>query len=321
MSNKKFFAIGDIHGCAEELEELLAKLPICDQSTVVFLGDYVDRGPDSRNVIDQIIKLQKKCRVVALRGNHESMFIDFLEKPDSSGAALFILNGGGSTLASYSEKEGHFTVPDEHISFLKNCNVFYETQDYFFVHGGVKDRPLSEMSEEKEDVLLWIRDSFLNSDYDWGKVIVHGHTPVNQITVKHNRINMDTACVFGGQLSAIELPSRKVYQVARKKLTEPRVFRDESPQRVAKRFSGAVQVFIVKKKKIYGFETLNYNEFGLLIRETNPTTEPILEMGEVIEGVIGQNPLTQVNFRGQVVRADLKSATPMYGVKMKLVKK
>lgn len=315
---KKYFAVGDVHGCFEELEALIERLPLDSNSVLVFLGDYVDRGPESKSVIDFIIELKKKHRVVALKGNHEAMFLDFIHHPESSGAALFVLNGGSSTLASYSQKEGHFEIPASHIEFLEQCLPYYETEDFFFVHAGVRNRPLREVHLEKEDTLLWIRDAFLKSEYDWGKVIVHGHSPMNEVTIMPNKINVDTGCVFGGRLSAIELPAKKVYQEPKDRPIVPLFLKDARPQRIAHRFQGAVGVFVLKNNQVYGFETLNYNDFGLLMRETAPSVEPLLSVGESISGVIGQDPIKQVAFTGEVVRVDLHGAHPMYGVKIKV---
>lgn len=317
----QIFAIGDVHGCLDELKKLVEKLPLSADSKIVFLGDYIDRGADSSGVIDFIIELGQKYDVVALKGNHEAMFMDFLEHPESTGAALFILNGGGSTLASYSEDEGHFEVPPEHIKFLSKCLTYYESEEHFFVHAGLRNLPLAKVDKQKEETLLWIRDSFLESSYDWGKRIVHGHTPVNQVTIKSNRINLDTGCVYGGCLSSMNVIDGMIYQVPAETSTMPKVMKDARPQRVARRFAGAVEVFVIKNGQIYGFETLNYNEFGLLIREVTPTTEPFLKIGEEINGVIGANTLNQVKFTGTVVRTDPNSAVPLYGVRISVKKR
>ena len=111
------FVIGDVHGCAEELEELLSLLPIDPDSTVIFLGDYIDRGPDSRRVIDLVLSVEKRCSVVALMGNHEEMFAEFLHDPQSAEAARFIYNWGGATLASYALPGGGYKIPKHHLPF------------------------------------------------------------------------------------------------------------------------------------------------------------------------------------------------------------
>ena len=110
----KIFAIGDVHGCADELVELLGNLPLDDQSLVVFLGDLVDRGPKSKEVIDHILKLKEMCQVVAISGNHEAMFLSFLDHPESIESILFIMNGGLATLDSYADEISHhgFSLPN-----------------------------------------------------------------------------------------------------------------------------------------------------------------------------------------------------------------
>jgi serine/threonine protein phosphatase 1 len=161
FSDRKFtriFAIGDIHGCAIELEALLRKIDPMKDDLVVFLGDYIDRGIDSRRVIDIILDLAKRCEVVALKGNHEAMFLDFLEHPESVGAGLFVLNGGFSTLVNYTAPNGAIEIPESHVSFYRDLQLSYETERFFFVHAGIPDQPLSTINAEKhEQNMLWSR--------------------------------------------------------------------------------------------------------------------------------------------------------------------
>ena len=117
------FAIGDIHGCVNELRALLNLLPLTPESTVVFLGDYIDRGGNSKGVIDTIIELRGHCRVVTLKGNHEAMFLDFLDHPGSARAGLFICNGGSATLASYANETGRYELPSEHVAFFSRATA------------------------------------------------------------------------------------------------------------------------------------------------------------------------------------------------------
>ena len=115
------------------------------------------------------------------------------------------------------------------------------------------------------------------------------------------------------------MPAGKIYQISVGRKISPRILKDEAPQRRAKRFTGAVDVFVTKNSSVYAFETLNYNEFGLLMRENHPGAEPLLQRGEVIEGVIGQNPHAQIRFRGEVMRADSRGEAPLYGVKIEIL--
>ncbi len=317
------YAIGDIHGCAQELELLLAKIAPKSDDTVVFLGDYIDRGPDSKGVIDVVISLKKKCHVVALKGNHESLFLDFLESPQSVGAGLFILNGGSTTLASYAGPGGTFEIPESHIKFLYGLKPLYETEDFFFVHAGVPIRALSTIHPKNdEQALLWSRQPFLSSDFKWEKRIVHGHTPVQEPEIKSNRINVDTGAVYNGFLTAVELPTGRFIQVRR----DPSL--DKSPSaikpdgdRVAVRFNGrlTVQVTLPSQDRLF-FETLNYNQFGLLMREAGDHAEsPLLHKGQIIEGMIGSAGPSAIQFQGVVARIETRSQARVYGVSLQRV--
>ncbi len=318
MSHKgSIFAIGDIHGCATELKELINKLPLTDDSEIVFLGDYVDRGPHSNEVIQTIIDLKQTHNVTALLGNHESMMIEFFKDPSSSLAGFFILNGGSATLASYVTHGNDYIVPDSHMEFLKELKLFHETEDYFFVHAGVPDVKLKQMVPEiYYNELLWIRHTFLESSFPWEKIIVHGHTPSVDVEIKKNRINLDTGCVFNGALSAIELPSNKIYQVQAKQEI-PHIYLKEDPQisRVAKRFKGSIPVFIFRDGGYSQFQTLNYNEFGMLILEDTRSSN-ILEVGEILTGKIGHLSAHQIEFTGEVVRHQKRGHEIAYGVRM-----
>ena len=317
LDSEKIFAIGDIHGCAEELESLLSQLPIEKNDTIVFLGDYIDRGPNSKKVIDLILELKKGQNIVCLMGNHESMAIDFIKDPSSAQAGLFIMNGGSATLASYTLTGDHFLIPDEHIAFYQNLELFYETKDYFFVHAGVPNVPLKKINSEEHALeMLWVRSSFHKSKYKWSKTIVHGHTVVDEVEISKKRINLDTGCVFKGKLSAIELPSQKIYQVnARKEIPHVYLKEAQPTPRIATRFTGNIPVFIEGDHGLKAFQTLNYNEFGMLLQDLEAAIARF-EVGEIIKGKIGDARFNQVEFTGQVVRTQQKNETILYGVKM-----
>jgi len=207
----KIFAIGDIHGCLENLEKLLKILPVnWGKDLVIFLGDYIDRGPNPRGVIEKVLELKKLYgeKIITLKGNHEWMFERFLKGIDID---VFLYNGGGMTLKSYYDKKGHLEIPEEHLKFLKELKLYYETEDYIFVHAGL--RPGKELKEQNEEDLLWIRDSFYFSEYKFPKTIVFGHTPFPAPLILDDRIGIDTGCVYGGALTAIELPDKKIYQI------------------------------------------------------------------------------------------------------------
>lgn len=212
----KIFAIGDIHGYILKLDRLMAKIHIdAEKDTLVFIGDYIDRGPDSKGVIDKILDIRKRIKnVVCLLGNHEQMFLNYyLEQRDEG---LFLHNGGLSTLISYGfthEGRKDLNVPDKHMDFFTTLRPYYETDDYIFVHAGL--RPGIPIDRQNIDDLIWIRYEFINSPYDFGKVVIFGHTPLSftEPLTDKNKIGLDTGAVYGGKLTCIELSEMKIYQV------------------------------------------------------------------------------------------------------------
>jgi len=211
-AEEKFFAIGDIHGNLSHLEQLIKKIePALDpqRDTVIFLGDYIDRGPDSKGVVDRILQLRKDLpHVVCLKGNHEAMFLDWILNGENY--ELYLYNGGGATIRSYSQ-EGAFTLPQEHLDFFTSLLLYYETEHYIFVHAGLRGGiPLEE--QDPHD-LIWIRDEFILSPHDFGKIVVFGHTPLQRVFVAPNKIGIDTGAVYGGTLTCLELPAQRFYSV------------------------------------------------------------------------------------------------------------
>lgn len=212
---KKIFAIGDIHGCLTKLQKLMDLLPLDPRrDTLVFLGDYIDRGPDSKGVIDYLLELkQKVANVVFLSGNHEQMFLNYYLH--NKGRELYLLNGGESTIISYGRaglKDGrNMNVPESHLKFFTSLRISYETDDYLFVHAGLKPGVPRE-NQDTED-MLWIRREFTDADEDFGKTVVFGHSSQDEPLLEEHKIGIDTGAVYGGKLTAIELPARKIYQV------------------------------------------------------------------------------------------------------------
>jgi len=213
----KIFAIGDIHGCNDKLDSLIEKLRIDGkEDTVVFVGDYVDRGPDSKEVVDSILGIRKYVEnVICLQGNHEQMFLNYYcERRDEE---LFMHNGGLRTLISYGfMREGraeNLIVPESHMQFFSTLQPFYETDRYIFVHAGL--RPGIPLEQQTMDDLLWIRYDFINSPHDFGKTVIFGHTPISYTAphVEKNKIGIDTGAVFGGKLTCLELPEMILHQV------------------------------------------------------------------------------------------------------------
>ena len=196
-------AIGDIHGCREMLDSLLER---CFRYAgerplrLVFLGDYIDRGPDSRGAIETLIDLQQSLpgRVVCLRGNHEVLLLDALAKDDMG---LWLFNGADTTLASYGV-DHVAALPPDHLVWLAALTTSLDDGRRFFVHAGVDpDRPLNDQSEHD---LVWMREPFLSTRRDYGRLIVHGHTPqrTGKPDLRTWRLNLDTAAVYGGRLTA-----------------------------------------------------------------------------------------------------------------------
>jgi serine/threonine protein phosphatase 1 len=213
MEGERVFVIGDIHGCLEMLKRLLDKIKWCpDQDKLIFLGDYIDRGNDSRGVIEYILKLKNTSSIIqCLMGNHEQLFLEFLDGGDIT---TFLVNGGMATLNSYlieDQKPGELVVPVEHIDFLNSLPKWIELEDHFFVHAGL--RPGVQIQEQAVEDLLWIREPFIYSDYDFGKKVIFGHTPFPEPFIMENKIGLDTGAVYGNKLTCIELPSAKFHSV------------------------------------------------------------------------------------------------------------
>jgi len=308
-SEQHIIAIGDVHGCNQELQRLLGELPLESNTTLVFLGDYIDRGPDSRGVVETIFELRKSHKVVTLMGNHEELLLDFLQNPGSGRAGTFLFNGGGATLASYGSADGHFSIPDEHLEFFNTLDLFYETDDYFFVHAGVPLIPLEEIDPERHrEMMLWMRDPFLKTDYQWSKTVVHGHTAVVEVEFLQNRINLDTGCALGNVLSSMEFPSMTVRQIQKRRVDPESHLRDAGSRRRAIRFEGAIPVFIERGDGQLELETLDHNEFGMLCRDVDPEPAALLEIGEAVRGCIGKDANSAVDFSGTVVRCRREEA-------------
>ncbi len=212
---KKIFAIGDIHGCLEKLSMLMRKMKIDHQNdTVVFIGDYIDRSEFGPEVVDYVIRLQSEYKkVICLMGNHEQMLANYLEGVDED---MYLTNGGRITLHSYGillsddVEERKRKIPVSHRVFFESLLPYYETDDYIFVHAGLK--PGVPLKEQTIDDLLWIRHEFVGSEYDFGKTVVFGHTPLNHPLINKNMIGIDTGAVYGGKLTCVELPEVKIYQ-------------------------------------------------------------------------------------------------------------
>ena len=212
-ASEKIFVIGDIHGCLDMLNRLLEKIPWRPgRDTLIFVGDYIDRGRDPKKVVDLVVDLRKNFpRIHCLKGNHEAMLLDYLAGVNRD---LYLANRGYTTLRSYStvsrDFEGEKILP-EHREFFRSLKPYLEIGDYCFVHAGF--RPGTAMHCQSEEDLLWIREPFISTPYDFGKKVIFGHTPFAEPLVMENKIGIDTGAVFGNKLTCIELPAQRFYSV------------------------------------------------------------------------------------------------------------
>jgi serine/threonine protein phosphatase 1 len=216
-SGSRVYAIGDVHGRADLLQETFSKIdrhrvayPIAN-TLEIMLGDYIDRGPSSFDVIE-LLSMRVRSGTICLKGNHESFLLEFLKDPT-------ILNawqrcGGLETLVSYGLEPSFNLSPEDqeslaasladrlpahHHKFLNALPLSFALGDYFFVHAGV--RPGIALSNQRAEDLLWIREDFLRYEGGFGKVVVHGHTPVSEPEIRNNRINIDTGAYATGNLT------------------------------------------------------------------------------------------------------------------------
>ncbi|WP_129408395.1 metallophosphoesterase family protein [Marinitoga lauensis] len=213
------WAISDIHGMYDHLLKLIQKIPENDK--IIFLGDYIDRGPDSKLVLDLLFKL--KNRAVFLKGNHEDMMIDYLEKSGKYSDGVWFRNGAAYTFRSFNNN-----IEEKYIDFIKALKLYHieeiNGQKYLFVHGGVRYR--INLNEQNKRDLLWIRDDFYmqNKRYE-DYIVIHGHTPTSYITGEYEvyfhkdennniiSIDIDTGCVYGGKLSALGISENNEYTI------------------------------------------------------------------------------------------------------------
>lgn len=216
------YAVGDIHGRFDLLAETCLKIDAdvragaAPRAVEVFVGDYIDRGPDSRLVLSALCQRSKAPNVVCLLGNHEAFLLQFLENP--AVLSTWRLHGGLQTLISYGlaptanptareadrlAEQLRENLPVEHLAFLRSLPTSYSIGNFFFAHAGV--RPGVPLDQQRDQDLLWIRDEFLLCEDDFGKIVVHGHTPVQAPDVLHNRINIDTGAYATGRLTCLKL--------------------------------------------------------------------------------------------------------------------
>lgn len=226
--NTLIYAVGDIHGQSHLLDNLLKQIVLdaerfdAERRVLVFVGDYVDRGPRSADVIERLVTgLPDGFETHCLRGNHEVILLNFLDRPET--LERWLSNGGEATLASYGVRlpddyqspdaaircRDAFAaaLPESHLNFLNALELHYLCGDYLFVHAGL--RPGVNLEDQNPVDLVWIRHAFLDSDEDFGALVVHGHTPGREPVIRPNRICIDTGAVSYGRLTAIRLRKKK----------------------------------------------------------------------------------------------------------------
>jgi serine/threonine protein phosphatase 1 len=204
MDERLTYAIGDIHGRLDFLMDLLSQIITHANGRsckLVFLGDYIDRGPDSAGVLALVRRFQQQWpeSVICLKGNHEAMLLEVVTEPAVT--SWWLGNGGDTTLASFGVSHPG-DLPADVLSWIAGLPTLYEDEHRYFVHAGL--HPDLSLSEQDDQTKLWIRDEFLLVDYDFGKHVVHGHTPSQSggPEVRPYRTNLDTGAVFGGPLTA-----------------------------------------------------------------------------------------------------------------------
>jgi serine/threonine protein phosphatase 1 len=229
---RRVYAIGDIHGCDAQLANLyeiiaedLARRPV-DAPVLLHIGDYVDRGADTAGVLRRLLRGSPVAglAVVNLVGNHDETMLHALSG-DRPAATDWLFAGGRPALQSYgidpeSPRESWpENVPPEHLDFLRNLTLTHREGGYFFVHGGI--RPGVPLEQQAREDLLRMRQPFLYSELDFGAVVVHGHTPVKEPVVRHNRVAIDTGAVFGGKMTCLVLEGETLGFLTAEPIGEP----------------------------------------------------------------------------------------------------
>ena len=226
-AGKRIYAVGDVHGQADLLRKLFSRIdadlqayPIAE-SVQVFLGDYIDRGPHSREVLDLLIARRRRHTMLYLKGNHETYAAQFLSNPSILSDWKRV--GGITTLLSYgvtpasgddlpeqcdTAEAFRRALPDSHHRFIHSLALSFTCGDYFFAHAGV--RPGVPLRRQSQHDLLWIREEFLLHEEGFGKIVVHGHTPAKKPDVRPNRINIDTGAYATGRLTCLVLEGDQI---------------------------------------------------------------------------------------------------------------
>jgi serine/threonine protein phosphatase 1 len=213
MMVNRTLIVGDVHGCLNMLKRLMDLIrwdPASDR--LIYVGDYIDRGEDIFGVVEFIVSQRRESDLVeCLIGNHEVMLLDYIE---GNNQGLFFFNGGASTIRSYRcnirDPQGPL-FPYHHMEFFKGLKPFCDLGTHLVVHAGF--RPGVALSDQSLEDMVWIREEFIYSDFDFGRKIVFGHTPFRSPLVRDNKIGLDTGAVYGNKLTCLELPGEIFHQV------------------------------------------------------------------------------------------------------------
>ena len=223
MNQDLIYAVGDIHGMYTCLASLITKirndyfLKYRDLNTapkLLFIGDYIDRGQSSKEVIDFLLNGFDNIQTIFLKGNHEEIFLNAIKSKNLEGYERWLYKiGGQETLSSYGIENIHSNlelsqfIPKDHLVFFENLKLCYETKDYFFVHAGIN--PQRSLNQQLTNEMLWIREPFLSSQSNHNKIIIHGHTPCGKYPdIKFNQINIDTGAYDTKILSCLVVDSK-----------------------------------------------------------------------------------------------------------------
>lgn len=224
---RRIYAVGDVHGRADLLQRMFHKIDLhravhpCASAVEVLVGDYIDRGPRSRQVVEMLIERGRDRDLRALLGNHENMMLEAIDRPDR--LPFWLENGGWDTLSSYgvhlspkrlkligaqeANTELVQAIPPDHVTFLRRLPACFVCDDYVFVHAGI--RPGVPLRQQAREDMIWIGKEFLNAPGDLGGMVVHGHTQVERPEFKSNRINIDTGAYLTGRLTCLVLDGAK----------------------------------------------------------------------------------------------------------------
>lgn len=278
----RIYAVGDVHGRADLLTSLLLQIEVdialhpVSRPIVVFLGDYIDRGPDSKEVLDLLVEPGRTPEMVFLKGNHETFLLGFLKDPVR--LEEWRQYGGLETLVSYGLKplinpsldeqaklarDLARVAPESHREFLQALKPSFVCGDFIFVHAGL--RPQIPLQQQTEDDLLWIRDDFLLWDKEFEKIVVHGHTPVLEPDIRFNRINIDTGAFATGRLTCMTIEAAEIMPLidVRDWINElPDIGRNDSKGKPEPSYPDVAAALHAKRLK----ESASFNGKGALTR-------------------------------------------------------